>query len=232
MSRTAKSCVEAPFASQVRRDLFVCVTCILQCEYATSNEYAQPQRRCCSFVPEKHTLPLLRQSVQKCRGCDLYKNATQAVFGEIVTPLSRGQSKAAIMMIGEQPGDREDTEGRPFVGPSGKLLDRCLQEANIDRRSVYVTNAVKHFKWEPRGKRRIHKKPGLREIRACRPWLDAELDAVRPDLIVCLGAVAAQSLLGASFKITKSRGMLQKNRRPAADRRHRASFLDFACHHR
>ena len=163
-----------------------------------------------SFVPEKHTLPLLRQSVQECRGCDLYKNATQAVFGEIVTPLSRGQSKAAIMMIGEQPGDREDTEGRPFVGPSGKLLDRCLQEANIDRRSVYVTNAVKHFKWEPRGKRRIHKKPGLREIRACRPWLDAELDAVRPDLIVCLGAVAAQSLLGASFKITKSRGMLQR----------------------
>lgn len=162
------------------------------------------------FVPEKHTLPLLRDAVQKCRGCELYKNATQAVFGEIATPSSRGQSKAAIMMIGEQPGDREDTEGRPFVGPSGKLLDRCMQEANIDRRSVYVTNAVKHFKWEPRGKRRIHKKPGLREIRACRPWLDAELEAVRPDLIICLGAVAAQGLLGAGFKITKSRGVLQK----------------------
>ena len=162
------------------------------------------------FVPEKHTLPVLREAVQKCRGCELYKNSTQAVFGEIVTPASHGQSKAAIMMIGEQPGDREDTEGRPFVGPSGKLLDRCMQEANIDRRSVYVTNAVKHFKWEPRGKRRIHKKPGLREIRACRPWLDAELDVVRPDVIICLGAVAAQSLLGATFKVTKSRGALQK----------------------
>ena len=162
------------------------------------------------FVPEKHTLPVLRQAVQKCRGCDLYKNATQAVFGEIITPSERNGSKAAIMMIGEQPGDREDMEGRPFVGPSGKLLDRCLEEAEIDRRSVYVTNAVKHFKWEPRGKRRIHKKPGLREIRACRPWLDAELDAVRPELIVCLGAVAAQSLLGASFRITQSRGEIQR----------------------
>ena len=171
---------------------------------ASRNEGASP------FVPEKHTLPLLRPAVQKCRGCDLYKNATQAVFGEIVAASSNGQSKAAIMMIGEQPGDREDTEGRPFVGPSGKLLDRCLQEANIDRRSVYVTNAVKHFKWEPRGKRRIHKRPGLKEIRACRPWLDAELDAVRPRLIVCLGAVAAQSLLGTGFKITKNRGVLQK----------------------
>ena len=162
------------------------------------------------FVPEKHTLPVLRQAVQRCRGCDLYKNATQAVFGEIITPSERNGSKAAIMMIGEQPGDREDMEGRPFVGPSGKLLDRCLEEAEIDRRSVYVTNAVKHFKWEPRGKRRIHKKPGLREIRACRPWLDAELDAVRPELIVCLGAVAAQSLLGASFRITQSRGEIQR----------------------
>jgi uracil-DNA glycosylase family protein len=162
------------------------------------------------FVPEKHSLPVLREAVQKCRGCDLYKNATQAVFGEIVSPSPRNGSRASIMMIGEQPGDREDIEGRPFVGPSGKLLDRCLEEAGIDRRSVYVTNAVKHFKWEPRGKRRIHKKPGMREIRACRPWLDAELDAVRPELIVCLGAVAAQSLLGASFKITKSRGVVQK----------------------
>ncbi len=120
-----------------------------------------------------------------------------------------GKSKAAIMMVGEQPGDHEDVEGRPFVGPAGQLLDRCLEEAHIDRRTVYVTNAVKHFKWEPRGKRRIHKKPGLREIRACRPWLDAELQAVRPQLIVCLGAVAAQSLLGPRFKITVSRGVLQ-----------------------
>jgi uracil-DNA glycosylase family protein len=161
------------------------------------------------FVPQEHTLPVLRQVVQQCRGCDLCKKATQAVFGEIVSPSRRGRSKAAIMMIGEQPGDSEDLEGRPFVGPSGKLLDRCLQEAGIDRRSVYVTNTVKHFKWEPRGKRRIHKKPGLREIRACRPWLDAELDAVRPELIVCLGAVAAQGLLGSNFRITQSRGVPQ-----------------------
>jgi uracil-DNA glycosylase family protein len=168
-----------------------------------------PNQGAAPFVPEKHTLPVLRQAVQKCRGCDLYKNATQAVFGEIITPSPRNGSQASIMMIGEQPGDREDLEGRPFVGPSGKLLDRCLEEAEIDRRSVYVTNAVKHFKWEPRGKRRIHKKPGLREIRACRPWLDAELDAVRPELIVCLGAVAAQSLLGASFRIAQSRGEIQ-----------------------
>jgi DNA polymerase len=162
------------------------------------------------FVSEKHTLPVLRRAVQGCRGCDLYKNATQAVFGEIVTPSGGRESKASIMMIGEQPGDREDLEGRPVVGPSGKLLDRCLEEAHIDRRSVYVTNAVKHFKWEPRGKRRIHKKPGLREIPACRPWLDAELEAVHPNLIMCLGAVAAQSLLGAGFKITQSRGVLQE----------------------
>jgi uracil-DNA glycosylase len=113
------------------------------------------------------------------------------------------------MMIGEQPGDHEDREGRPFVGPAGKLLDLCLEEAEIDRRKVYVTNAVKHFKWEARGKLRIHKKPDLQEIRACRPWLDAELDAVQPKLIVCLGAVAAQSLLGASFKVTKDHGKVQ-----------------------
>jgi uracil-DNA glycosylase len=114
------------------------------------------------------------------------------------------------MMIGEQPGDREDIEGRPFVGPAGRLLDRCLEEAGIDRKVVYITNTVKHFKWEPRGKIRLHKKPSITEIRACRPWLDAELDAVKPDLIVCLGAVAAQSLLGAKFRVTVSHGTLQK----------------------
>ena len=131
------------------------------------------------FVP-RNTLPVLRQAVQQCRGCDLYKKATQAVFGEIVSPSRRGQSKAAIMMIGEQPGDRaaRRTTLRRTIG---KLLDRCLEEAGMDRRSVYVTNTVKHFKWEPRGKRRFHKKPGLREIRACRAWLDAEMDAVRPE---------------------------------------------------
>lgn len=113
------------------------------------------------------------------------------------------------MMIGEQPGDQEDLQGRPFVGPAGKLLDKCLEEAEIDRRKVYVTNAVKHFRWEPRGKLRIHKKPSMQQIRACRPWLDAELETVRPRLIVCLGAVAAQSLLGASFRITQSHGKIQ-----------------------
>jgi uracil-DNA glycosylase family protein len=118
--------------------------------------------------------------------------------------------KVAIMMIGEQPGDHEDKEGRPFVGPAGKLLDRCLEEAEIDRRKVYVTNTVKHFKWEPRGKLRIHKKPNMTEINACRPWLQAELETVRPKLIVCLGAVAAQSLLGSSFKITQTHGKLQQ----------------------
>jgi DNA polymerase len=113
------------------------------------------------------------------------------------------------MMIGEQPGNQEDLEGRPFVGPAGKLLDKCLQEAKIDRRKVYVTNTVKHFKWEPRGKLRIHKKPSMKEIHACRPWLEAELEAVRPELIVCLGAVAAQSLLGSGFKVTQSHGTIQ-----------------------
>src|SRR6185503_18530418 len=148
------------------------------------------------FVPEDRTLPVLREAVQNCRGCDLFRNATQAVLGELETGTGLKRLKVAMMMIGEQPGDQEDKEGRPFVGPAGKLLDKCLQEAGIDRRKVYVTNAVKHFKWEPRGKLRIHKKPSMKEIHACRPWLEAELETVRPELIVCLGATAAQSLLG------------------------------------
>ena len=161
------------------------------------------------FVPEGRTLPLLRKAVQECRGCDLYRNATQAVFGEIEEKPKAGQQGVAVMMIGEQPSDREDIEGRPFVGPAGKLLDQCLEEASIERSQVYVTNAVKHFKWEPRGKRRIHEKPTMREIKACRPWLDAELEVIAPKLIVCLGATAAQALLGSSFKVTKQRGTLQ-----------------------
>jgi len=164
------------------------------------------------YLPEKHTLPLLHEAVQACRGCDLYRNATQAVFGEIETeresPKPR-QHSAQIMLIGEQPGDREDIEGRPFVGPAGKLLDQTLEQAGIPRSQAYVTNTVKHFKWEPRGKRRIHEKPTLREIKACRPWLDAEIEAVHPSLIVCLGATAAQSFLGSSLKVTESRGTLQ-----------------------
>jgi uracil-DNA glycosylase family protein len=162
------------------------------------------------FVPEDRTLPVLQEAVQKCRGCDLYRNATQAVFGELETGVTAKRPSVAIMMIGEQPGDHEDKEGRPFVGPAGKLLDKCLEEAEIDRRKVYVTNTVKHFKWEPRGKLRIHKKPSMKEIHACRPWLEAELETVRPKLVVCLGAVAAQSLLGPSFKITQAHGKVKQ----------------------
>lgn len=164
------------------------------------------------FVPNDRTLPILRNAVQFCEGCDLYKNATQAVFGELEAGSQAVKPKVAIMMIGEQPGDQEDKRGRPFVGPAGQLLDRCLEQADIDRRKVYVTNTVKHFKWQPRGKLRIHKKPSMREIHACRPWLDAELETVKPKLIVCLGAVAAQSLLGSSFKITQSHGEMHQQK--------------------
>jgi uracil-DNA glycosylase len=171
---------------------------------------AMKQEGAALFVPKTRTLPVLRGAVRKCHGCDLYRHATQAVFGELETGTEAKQSIVAIMMIGEQPGDREDKEGRPFVGPAGKLLDRCLEEAEIDRRKVYVTNTVKHFKWEPRGKLRIHKKPNMQEIHACRPWLEAELETVRPKLVICLGAVAAQSLLGSKFKITQSHGKIQE----------------------
>jgi DNA polymerase len=162
------------------------------------------------FVPDDRTLPVLQQAVQHCRGCDLYQNATQAVFGELETGAKAKKPKVSIMMIGEQPGDQEDKQGRPFVGPAGKLLNKCLEEADIDRRKAYVTNAVKHFRWEPRGKLRINKKPSMKEIHACRPWLEAELETVRPELIVCLGATAAQSLLGSGFKITQSHGKVQQ----------------------
>jgi DNA polymerase len=153
------------------------------------------------YVPDKADIDELRKAVHDCRGCDLYKNATQAVFGE-------GPADASVLVIGEVPGDQEDRQGHPFVGPAGKLLDKALVEAGIDRTQVYVTNAVKHFKYKPaeRGKRRIHQKPGRTEVVACRPWLIAELDTVRPDLVVFLGATAAQSLLGTKFKVTQQRG--------------------------
>jgi len=168
------------------------------------------------FVPETRSLKVLRNAVQGCRGCDLYRNATQAVFGETDATVPDGNSgHARMMMIGEQPGDREDREGHPFVGPAGRLLDQCLEEAGIDRGAVYVTNAVKHFKWEPRGKLRIHKKPSSSEIFACSPWLNAEIDAVKPKLIVCLGATAAQALLGSKFKVTELHGTIQAS--PAGD---------------
>src|SRR5438105_2620898 len=141
----------------------------------------------------------LRSAVQQCRGCPLYADATQAVFGE-------GTLKAEVMLVGEQPGDQEDKAGAPFVGPAGKLLDRALDEAGIDRRTTYVTNAVKHFKWRARGTRRIHDKPTWTEQMACRPWLEAEIALVKPRALVLMGATAAQSLLGKSFKVTQSRG--------------------------
>ena len=153
------------------------------------------------FLPPKRTLAALREAARECKGCRLYLKGTQTVFGE-------GTKGAEIMLVGEQPGDYEDREGKPFVGPAGQLLDRCLEQAGIDRSIVYATNAVKHFKWEPRGKRRIGEKPNSLEIAACKPWLETEVDAVRPKLIVCLGATAAQSLLGKSFRVTQSRGEL------------------------
>ena len=162
------------------------------------------------FVPSERELPVLAQAVQKCEGCDLFRHATQAVFGEIDSGNEKARPKVAIMIIGEQPGDQEDKQGRPFVGPAGKLLDKALEEAEIDRGKVYVTNAVKHFKWEPRGKLRIHKKPTMKEINACRPWLDAEVETVKPKLIVALGATAAQTLLGSSFRITQEHGKVQE----------------------
>jgi uracil-DNA glycosylase len=151
----------------------------------------------------EHSLTALREEAAGCQACDLWKNATQTVFGE-------GSPKATIMLVGEQPGDKEDLTGRPFVGPAGKLLDEALHEAGIDRATVYVTNAVKHFKWSPdeRGKRRIHKKPGGSEINACRPWLDAEIRLVQPEILVCMGATAAQALLGKTFSVTRERGQL------------------------
>lgn len=151
------------------------------------------------LVPPAPTLPKLRAVAARCRACDLWERGTQTVFGE-------GSSRARVMLVGEQPGDREDVEGRPFVGPAGRILDASLVKAGIDRSEVYVTNVVKHFKWEPRGKRRIHQKPNSVEISACRPWLDAELAVVRPDVLVCLGATAAQALLGRAFKVSRQRG--------------------------
>jgi DNA polymerase len=151
------------------------------------------------FVPKTASLKVLRAAVQQCRGCDLYKRATQAVFGA-------GPRAAHVMFVGEQPGDQEDLQGEPFVGPAGALLDRALVDAGIARDDVYVTNAVKHFSWEPRGKRRIHKKPRASELKACRPWFEAELRTVKPEVVVCLGATAAQSVLGAQFKLMQNRG--------------------------
>lgn len=153
------------------------------------------------YLPGKRTLEKLRSAAASCKGCDLWKSATQTVFGE-------GGLNLRVMMVGEQPGDQEDLSGHPFVGPAGRILNFALEKARINREEVYVTNAVKHFKFEPRGKRRIHKKPNAQEVRACRPWLEAEIEAVQPQVIVCLGATAAQAILGPEFRVTKSRGKL------------------------
>jgi uracil-DNA glycosylase len=150
-------------------------------------------------LPNAKSVEALAQEAKSCKNCDLWRRGTQTVFGA-------GGSRAKIMFIGEQPGNQEDLEGKPFVGPAGRLLDKLLVEAGIDRKKVYVTNAVKHFKWEPRGKRRIHKKPNAQEIAACRPWLDAEIAVLQPAVIVCLGATAAQAIFGKAFRVTQHRG--------------------------
>jgi DNA polymerase len=154
-----------------------------------------------SFLPARRSLPALRAAASGCHGCPLYLNATQTVFGD-------GAAHARLVLVGEQPGDREDLAGRPFVGPAGKLLDEALAAAGIDRRQVYVTNAVKHFNFEPRGKFRLHKRPPAGSIKACLPWLQAELETVRPSVVVLLGATAAQALFGSAFRITRERGKL------------------------
>ena len=153
------------------------------------------------LVPERPSLKKLRESAAGCTACPLHETGTQTVFGE-------GATKARVVFVGEQPGDQEDQQGKPFVGPAGKLLDKALEDAGIDRSQVYVTNVVKHFKWQARGKRRIHQKPNWSEIAACRPWLEAELDVIEPRVLVCLGATAAQALLGRDFRVSRQRGEL------------------------
>jgi DNA polymerase len=159
----------------------------------------QSQTSAKDFFPARLTLPTLKTAAADCKACDLWEKGTQTVFGE-------GKRRASVLFVGEQPGNEEDLTGKPFVGPAGRLFEEALAEAGIKRKQTYVTNVVKHFKWEPRGKRRIHKKPNAREIKACRPWLEGEIALVKPQVIVALGATAAQALLGAQFRVTKQRG--------------------------
>ena len=166
---------------------------------SSASREPRPGEPVAELLPPKPTLPAVRTVARGCKACDLYKRGTQTVFGE-------GPGRAEVMLVGEQPGDAEDLAGRPFVGPAGRLLDKALEQAGIDRQVVYVTNVVKHFKWEPRGKRRIHAKPNAAEIAACRPWLETEVALVKPRVLVCLGATAAQALLGRAFKVSRQRG--------------------------
>jgi len=167
-----------------------------------------PSRISSAPIPDKLTLPALRTAAAGCKACDLWKLGTQTVFGE-------GRASARVILVGEQPGDKEDLQGRPFVGPAGAVLDKALAAAGINRNDVYVTNIVKHFKWEPRGKRRLHKKPNTLEISACRPWLDAEIKVVKPEVVVLLGASAAQGIMGRQFRVTQQRGQwVQSNIAP------------------
>jgi DNA polymerase len=159
----------------------------------------RPGQPVSELLPDHPALPAVRERACGCKACDLYRRGTQTVFGE-------GQPGAEVMLVGEQPGDAEDVAGRPFVGPAGRILDKALEEAGLDRSRVYVTNVVKHFKWEPRGKRRIHVKPNAAEIAACRPWLETEIALVKPRVLVCLGATAAQALLGRTFRVSRQRG--------------------------
>jgi uracil-DNA glycosylase len=162
--------------------------------------FSTDQGSAASLIPPRPTLPKLEEAAAGCRACHLWELGTQTVFGE-------GLKRAELVLVGEQPGDQEDLVGKPFVGPAGRLLDNALEQAGIDRKAAYVTNVVKHFKWQPRGKRRIHQKPNAAEIAACRPWLDAELSVLKPKALVCLGATAAQALLGRQFRVSKDRGV-------------------------
>jgi uracil-DNA glycosylase len=158
-----------------------------------------------ALIPENPTLPMLREAAASCRACPLWKGGTQTVFGE-------GLKRARLMLIGEQPGDREDIEGHPFVGPAGRILDKALEQAGIERGDAYVTNVVKHFKWTPKGKRRIHQTPRAEEVKACAPWLEAELDVVDPEVLVCLGATAVKAVIGSKARVMKDHGQFLDSR--------------------
>src|ERR1700742_3520161 len=161
------------------------------------------------FLPERRSLPAMRDAVQRCRGCALWKNATQAVFGA-------GGAHSRLVLVGEQPGNDEDLRGAPFVGPAGRVLDEALERAGIDRKAAYVTNAVKHFKWVPKGSRRLHQKPNTREVAACIPWLEAEIELLKPEVLVLLGATAAQAVFGSAFRVSQERGKVRQSRLVAA----------------